>query len=296
MAGSRPSAGPAMTTEASDCRELLPCLERVAACVAELVERELAVLVGVGGGEAGAALGEELLLGQVAIAGFVDRLEGGLGARQRLLQLRPARFARPIDGAAQRRLERIEGEIALVLAVELVEARSGEGLRLGGRDGAVTILVDELDQAGEAVLPRRRGAVLGARRQRGGEKERGGEGGKVARSKSYHCCSSCWGFTFVLCSRTLPTVASPPDQRKSRLGMTRSAASAGRCGGTSPGPWRGGAATPRRNCPRRGERSSTFSATACQTRPSAVSRPTRPGNGAPQEAPRWGPKKPRQEI
>src|SRR5260221_4579046 len=284
MAGSRPSAGPAMMTEASDCRELLPCLERVAAGVAQLVERELAVLVGVGGGEAGAALGEELLLGQVAVAGFVDRLEGDLGARQRFLQLRPARFARPIDGAAQRRLERIEGEIALVFAVELVEARSGEGLRLGGRDGAVAILVDELDQAGEAVLPRRRGAVLGDRRQRGGEKERGGEGGKVERSKSYHCCSSCWGFTFALCSRTLPTVASPPDHRKSRLGMTRSAASAGRCGGTSPGPWRAGGARPRRNCRRRGERSSNFSATICMTMPSRWSRPTQPSSEAPRAA------------
>src|SRR4051794_2920146 len=53
--------------------------ERVAADVAQLGEGELAILVIVGGGEAGAAVGEELVLGDAAVAGCVERLEGGLG-------------------------------------------------------------------------------------------------------------------------------------------------------------------------------------------------------------------------
>src|SRR6266702_1817620 len=98
----------------------------MAARLAELVEGELAVLVGVGGGKPGAAVGEELRLGKMAVARHVDRLECRLEPRQLPLQLRPARFAGAIDGAAQRRLARVEGEVTLASAVEPVEARGGE--------------------------------------------------------------------------------------------------------------------------------------------------------------------------
>src|SRR5258708_30546850 len=94
----------------------------------ELVERELAVLVGVGGDEAGTAVGEELRPGEATVAGLVDRLEGGLGARQPVFQAGAAGLAPPGDGATQRRLEPLERPIALLVALEVVAAGAGEGL------------------------------------------------------------------------------------------------------------------------------------------------------------------------
>src|SRR5207249_10639386 len=85
-----------------------------------------------------------------------------------------------------------------------------ERLGLGGRDGAVAILVDELHQAGKAVPPRRHGGVLGGRRQGGGEQQRGGKGGKMKGAKVDHCCSSvCSGLMVALRSMRLPLVVSP---------------------------------------------------------------------------------------